>query len=226
MLATRKYADSEFPNPNNVQPAIIREKIDKPDPIDKEIELDPKRYIMSKTDPKGIIEYGNEYFVEISGYKESELIGRPHNIIRHPDMPKIVFKLMWDRLENRKNIYALVKNLAKSGRYYWVMTDFDVKINKSTNETISYFAYRRAAPRHAVKQIEKVYAKLVEIEEERGMEGSEKYLLGFLEERGQTYDQYIDEITKNNGFVKLWFKAMKKFFSSQNHDRRDQDGLA
>jgi PAS domain S-box-containing protein len=226
MLATRKYADSEFQNSNNTEPSTTRERFERPDPINKEIELAPKRYIMSKTDPKGIIEYGNEYFVEISGYKESELIGRPHNIIRHPDMPKIVFKLMWDRLENRKNIYALVKNLAKSGRYYWVMTDFDVKINKSTNETVSYFAYRRAAPKHAVKQIEKVYAKLIEIEKERGMAGSEKYLLGFLEERGQTYDQYIDEITKNNSFVKLWFKAMKKFFSAQNHDRRDQDGLA
>jgi PAS domain S-box-containing protein len=224
MLATRKYAKDEF------KPATIThnstEKVNRPEPIDKEIELDPKRYIMSKTDPKGVIEYGNEYFVEISGYKESELIGRPHNIIRHPDMPKIVFKLMWDRLENRKNIYALVKNLAKSGRYYWVMTDFDVKINKATDETVGYFAYRRAAPKQAVKQAEKLYAKLVEIEKERGMDGSEKYLLGFLEERGQTYDQFIDDITKNNGLIKLWFKAMKKFFSVQtNHNRRDQDGL-
>ncbi|MEJ2469266.1 MAG: PAS domain S-box protein, partial [Campylobacterales bacterium] len=68
-----------------------------PQPVDEEIKLDPKKYIVSKTDPKGIIEYGNDYFVEISGYKESELIGQPHNIIRHPDMPKVVFKLMWDR---------------------------------------------------------------------------------------------------------------------------------
>ncbi|MEJ2500674.1 MAG: PAS domain S-box protein, partial [Campylobacterales bacterium] len=62
-----------------------------PQPVDEEIKLDPKKYIVSKTDPKGIIEYGNDYFVEISGYKESELIGQPHNIIRHPDMPKVVF---------------------------------------------------------------------------------------------------------------------------------------
>jgi len=225
MLATRKYVNDEFVN-QTIYKNIPAEKITKPDPIDKEIELDPKRYIMSKTDPRGIIEYGNEYFVEISGYKESELIGRPHNMIRHPDMPKIIFKLMWDRLENRKNIYAIVKNLAKSGRHYWVMTDFDLKINKSTNEVVGYFAYRRAAPKHAIKQAEKLYAKLVEIEKERGMEGSEKYLLGFLEERGQTYDQFIDDITKNNGLVKLWFKAMKKFFSVQTaHKRRDQDGL-
>ncbi len=219
MLASRKYAEPKFTNPFEADEKEENEKITRPEPINKEIEIDPKRYIMSKTDAKGVIEYGNEYFVEISGYKECEIVGQPHNIIRHPDMPKIIFKLMWDRLENRKNIYALVKNLAKSGRYYWVMTDFDIKIDKATNETIGYFAYRRTAPKQAVKQIEKLYAKLVEIEKERGMAGSEKYLMGFLEERGQTYDQYIDEITKNNGFMKLWFKAMKKFFSSTPNQR-------
>ncbi len=230
MLASKKYPQQQFTNQfeaqSNIEIDTEDEKFKRPDPVDKEIWLDPKKYIMSKTCQKGVIEYGNEYFVEISGYKESELVGRPHNMIRHPDMPKIVFKLMWDRLENRKNIYALVKNLAKSGRYYWVLTDFDVKVDKATNETVGYFAYRRAAPKNAVKQIEKVYAKLIEIEKERGMDGSEKYLLGFLEERGQTYDQFIDEITKNNGFVKLWFKAMKKFFSSQKHERRDQASLS
>ncbi len=219
MLAKRKYADVEYINPFESDEMDESEKLSRPDPINKEIEIDSKRYIMSKTDPKGIIEYGNEYFVEISGYKESELVGKPHNIIRHPDMPKAVFKLMWDRLDSRKNVFALVKNLAKSGRYYWVLTDFDVKINKATNETLGYFAYRRAAPKHAVKKIEKIYAKLLEIEKESGVNGSEKYLMGFLEERGQTYDQFIDEITQNSGLVKLWFKAMKKFFSSKESKR-------
>ena len=64
-----------------------------PTPIDHEIKLDPKRYIVSKTDPKGFIEYGNDYFVEISGYTEAELLGQPHSIIRHPDMPKIIYKI-------------------------------------------------------------------------------------------------------------------------------------
>ncbi len=63
-------------------------KLTKPTPIEKEIKLDPSRMIMSKTDPKGIIEYANDYFMEISGYEEYELMGQPHNIIRHPDMPR------------------------------------------------------------------------------------------------------------------------------------------
>jgi PAS domain S-box-containing protein len=221
MLARKKQDEltSDYNNPFEPRD----KKITRPEPIDKEIEIDPKRYIVSKTDQKGIIQYGNEYFVEISGYKESELVGKPHNIIRHPDMPKAIFKLMWDRLDARKNVIALVKNLSKSGRYYWVMTDFDIKVNKATNETLGYFAYRRAAPKHAVKRIEKLYAKLVEIEKESGVKGSESYLVGYLEERGQTYDEYIDEITKNRGMLKLWFKAMKKFFASKEEKRGSRD---
>jgi PAS domain S-box-containing protein len=223
MLARKKQDKSASEYNNPFKPREIDRSM-RPEPIDKEIELDPKRYIVSKTDQKGIIQYGNEYFVEISGYKESELVGKPHNIIRHPDMPKAIFKLMWDRLDARKNVIALVKNLSKSGRYYWVMTDFDVKVNKATNETLGYFAYRRAAPKHAVKSIEKLYAKLVEIEKESGVKGSESYLMGYLEDRGQTYDEYIDEITKNRGMLKLWFKAMKKFFTSKE-EKRGSSGL-
>lgn len=192
-------------------------KNQRPTPIDQEIKLDPKKYIMSKTDKNGIIEYGNEYFVEISGYREDELVGKPHNIIRHPDMPKIVFKLMWERLEHNKNIIAIVKNLAKDGRYYWVITDFDAKINKRTNEVEGYFAYRKAAPREAVQKIEKLYQKLIEIEKKSGMEGSEKYLIGFLENKGITYDEYIKDITQHKGLMKLWFSAMKKFFSKKDN---------
>ncbi len=182
--------------------------------LDEEIILDSKKYILSKTDKKGIIEYGNEYFVEISGYREDELIGQPHNIIRHPDMPKVVFKLLWKRIQNRENIVAVVKNLAKDGRYYWVMTEFEIKIDKITNEITGYFAYRKAAPRKAIEQIAPLYKKLLDIEKASGLEGSQKYLAALLEAEHKTYDQFIDEVTgRNSGMMKLWFMAMKKFFS-------------
>ena len=194
-------ADSEF--------EVVASKI-----LDEEITLDPKKYILSKTDQKGIIEYGNEYFVEISGYREDELIGQPHNIIRHPDMPKVVFKLLWKRIQNRENIVAVVKNLAKDGRYYWVMTEFEIKVDKITNEITGYFAYRKAAPRAAIEKIAPLYKKLCDIEKVSGMEGSQKYLAALLEAENKTYDQFIDEVTgRNSGMMKLWFMAMKKFFS-------------
>ncbi|MEA2073025.1 MAG: PAS domain-containing protein [Campylobacterota bacterium] len=184
-----------------------------PQPTDNEIKLNPKRYIVSKTDAKGIIEYGNDYFVEISGYTESELIGHPHSIVRHPDMPKVVFKMMWDRINSAKNIMAIVKNMAKDGSYYWVVTEFEPKVDSITNEIISHTAFRKAAPQKAIDAMEPIYQKLLEIEKEGGMEASEKYLRGFLEEKNTTYDALIDDLVGNKGLFKIFFAAMKKLYS-------------
>lgn len=184
----------------------------KPLPKNEEITLDPKRYIVSKTDPKGLITYGNDYFVEISGYREAELIGKPHNIIRHPDMPKVIFKLMWDRIQKGQSIMALVKNMAKDGRYYWVITEFESKKDKLTNEIKGYTAFRKAATKSAIKSIEPIYQKLLEIETQSGMEAAEKYLVGFLEEKNQSYDEFINQIVGNKGLFKVFFAAMKKLF--------------
>ena len=178
-----------------------------PKPIENEIKLSPKRYIVSKTDAKGIIEYGNDYFVEISGYSETELIGR------HPDMPKIAFKLMWDRIKEGKNFIAVVKNLAKDGSYYWVVTDFEPKIDPITNEIISHTAFRKAAPQKAIDTMVSIYAKLLEIEKDGGMEASEKYLHEFLEQKNTTYDDFINDLIQNKGIFKLFFATMKKIFS-------------
>lgn len=159
-------------------------------PIDKEIKLDPSKIIMSKTDARGVLEYANDYFMEISGYEEFELMGQPHNIIRHPDMPKVVFKVMWDRLHRGENIHALVKNLAKDGRYYWVLTNFETKYDDDEN-IVSHYARRKAAPGNAVYQIEKLYNTLLSIEKNQNEEVAEKYFYGMLEEKRKSYDEYI-----------------------------------
>lgn len=185
----------------------------RPTPIDKEKILDPKKYIVSKTNSKGIIEYGNDYFVDTTGYTEAELIGKPHNIIRHPDMPRVVFKMMWDRINSAQNIMVVVKNMAKDGSYYWVVTEFEPKVDPITNEIISHTAFRKAAPRKAVDTIAPIYQKLIEIEKDGGMEASEKYLRGFLEEQRVTYDEFIDDLVGNKGLFKIFFTAMKKLFS-------------
>ncbi len=183
-----------------------------PIPTDHEIVLDPKRYIVSKTDAKGIITYGNDYFVEISKYKESELVGKPHNIIRHPDMPKVIFKLMWDRIQIGGSIMAIVKNMAKDGSFYWVVTEFESKRDKLNHQITGYTAFRKAAPKDAIAEIENVYMKLVEIEKESGIEGSRNYFIGMLEDKGLSYDEYIDKLVGNRGIFKVFFTAMKKVF--------------
>jgi PAS domain S-box-containing protein len=165
-------------------------RIIKPTPINEEIKLVPYKTIMSKTDPKGIIEYANDYFVEVSEYEEWELMGQPHNIIRHPDMPKIIFKLLWDRLKNKENIHAIVKNLSKSGRYYWVVTDFSWREDENGN-VISYYSRRKAIPDNIKNFMEEFYARLRKIEGSGGMEASGAYLEGYLEDLGKSYDDFI-----------------------------------
>ncbi len=85
-----------------------------------ETEVPKDELIISRTDLDGIITYVNETFAQISGYKPEELIGKPHNVIRHPDMPKSVFSGLWKSLENEKTWSGYVKNLRKDRGYYWV----------------------------------------------------------------------------------------------------------
>ena len=163
-------------------------------PLDKEVIWDKSKVIMSKTDKFGTIEYANDVFVDVSGYEDYELVGQPHNIIRHPDMPKVIFKVLWDNLKKGNNFHAIAKNMAKSGRYYWVITDFDISKNED-GEITHYFARRKSIPPGVVNQVEPLYKKLLQIETVSGMNGSEKYLTGFLEEQGKDEIlEYIDGI--------------------------------
>ncbi len=164
-------------------------RLTRPTPIEHEIKLNPYKTILSKTDAKGIIEYANDYFMEISGYKEWELMGQPHNILRHTDMPKIIFKILWDRLHKSQPIYAIIKNLAKNGSYYWVIADFKTKIDKNGN--IKHYARRKAIPDNVKFKVDKLYHNILEIEKAAGMEASEAYLKGLLEDAGLTYDDFI-----------------------------------
>ncbi len=168
----------------------------KPTPIDEEIILDPKRYIVSETDAKGKITYVNDYFCEVSGYSEEELIGQPHSIVRHPDMPKVVFKLLWENLKQGKNINAVVKNLAKDGRYYWIFTEFEIRKNTDNGEIIGYHASRKTISKHVIEIIAELYKELLTVEKSDGVDASEKYLNAYLKEKGDdvTFANLMEEI--------------------------------
>ncbi|MCC9073938.1 PAS domain-containing protein [Flavobacterium sp. F-65] len=166
----------------------------RPTPIDKEVSWDKTQVIMSKTNPFGIIEYANETFVDVCGYEDYELMGQPHSIIRHPDMPRVIFKVLWENLKEGNNFHAVVKNLAKSGRFYWVVTDFEIA-RDANGAIVNYFGRRRSVPQEVIAMhIEPLYKKLLQIESASGMEFSEKYLIGFLEEKKRSYVEYIKEL--------------------------------
>jgi PAS domain S-box-containing protein len=156
----------------------------KPTPVDVEIALDPKRYIVSETDEKGKITFCNDYFMEVSGYSKEELIGKAHNIVRHPDMPKVVFKLLWETISAGKNINALVKNLAKDGRYYWIFTEFEIRKDTDTGTIIGYHAARKSISKHVIEIIAGLYAELLQIEKDDSIEAAQTYLVSFLKDKG------------------------------------------
>ncbi len=121
------------------------------------------RVIVSETDLKGNITYANRKFCEISGYSKEELIGKPHNIIRHPDMPKEAFAKMWSTIQSGQIWHGLVKNLRKDGKFYWVETE--VLPSKDENGNITgYVAARKPAVRQDIQEISEVYKKMKDSE--------------------------------------------------------------
>jgi len=167
--------------------------------IDEEVKWDKSKTIISKTDPVGTILYMNDAFEEASEYNKIELIGEPHNVIRHPDMPKVVFKVLWDNLKQGNNFHAIVKNLTRTGRYYWVITDFDVEKDEKGKIT-GYTGRRKALPNSVVKKIESLYKTLLEIEKVKGEKASELYFNSYLQEEvNSSYDDFVVKLFEDSG---------------------------
>ncbi len=183
----------------------------RPIAIDEEIKFSKKKFIVSKTDLKGKITFVNKNFCDISGYSEDELVGAPHNIVRHPDMPRAVFYLVWKALLSGRAISGVVKNLSKSGKYYWVIADLEPKFDRDGN-IVSLTAFRRAAPQNVIDTTEELYATMLNIEKKHGMEKSIAYLEGFLEEHDMTYDAFIAELIKPKGIIATLLAAFKRMF--------------
>ena len=151
-------------------------------------------FIVSKTDLKGHVTYGNRIFIEFSGYSERELLGAQHNIIRHPDMPRGVFQFLWDTLAQKKECFAYVKNMSKDGGFYWVFAnvtpDFDVK-----GHPVGYFSVRRKAKPSAIAVVADVYKAMLDEERRAGpkdaCQASLTLLGNVLKEKEISYEQLI-----------------------------------
>jgi len=135
--------------------------MNKPNPIDEEYTFD-KGLIVSSTDLKGIITYANRKFCEIAGYSKDELIGKNHNIVRHPDMPKAAFQEVWDTIKVKKDWTGIVKNMRKDGRYYWVYSHISPVV--IDDEISGYTAARRPASATEIEEIIPIYKELLEKE--------------------------------------------------------------
>lgn len=151
--------------------------------------------IVTKTDLKGRLTYANDVFCRVSAISEADLLGRPHSIIRHPQMPKAVFKLLWDTLASREELFAYVVNLAGDGAHYWVLAHVTPSFGLG-GEVVGYHSNRRLPDPRAIREVEPIYRRLV-AEETRHARSADAARAGcdllheMLAERGTGYDQFV-----------------------------------
>lgn len=159
-------------------------------PTNNETKMADNDFIVSKTNEKGIITYCNEIFMSMAGYNEKDLIGKNHNIIRHPDMPQVAFKLAWDLISSGKEFFGFVKNLKKDGGYYWVFANITPDYDER-GKVIGYTSVRRKPPQSAIDAVTPLYCEMIKLESKAGMDASGKYLFDFLDKNGVTYDELV-----------------------------------
>jgi PAS domain S-box-containing protein len=151
-------------------------------------------FLVSKTDLKGRITYGNRVFIEYSGYAENELLGSQHNIVRHPDMPRGVFKFLWDTVQQKKECFAYVKNMSQDGGYYWVFANVTPSLN-TRGEIEGYFSVRRKPKASGIAVVSGLYRQMLEEERRAGPRdacaASLALLTGVLAQKGVTYESFI-----------------------------------
>lgn len=158
--------------------------------------FDENDIIVSKTNPKGHLTYVNRTFMAISDYSESELLGQPHSLIRHPDMPRAVFKLFWARLQEKREVFAYVKNMARNGDFYWVLAHATPSIGPS-GELLGYHSNRRVPDRRVIGEVVvPFYRDMKRIEDAEpdrrvSLEQSWRQLNALLQQRGVDYDEFV-----------------------------------
>lgn len=168
-------------------------------PIDREIRLGEDEFIVSKTDTKGIITYCNRVFMHIAGYSEAELLGTQHNIVRHPDMPRGVFRFLWQTLQDGEEFFGYVKNMCKSGAYYWVFANVTPDYD-SNGKIVGYYSVRRKPSDAAIAAIAPIYQEMLTLEKQVGPkdapDASIRLLNEKLESLGTSYNDLVMGLDK------------------------------
>jgi len=177
--------------------------------LDEEITFSKKKFIVSKTDIDGNITFVNQNFCDITGYRYDELMGEPHSVVRHPDMPQAIFYMMWKSLLAGMEISAVVKNVAKSGKYYWMIADFSMERDRY-GKLETFISFSRYAPSYVTESIEELYAEMILAERKSGLEGSLSYLENFLEEKNLSYNDYLEDLVKPKGILQGLMGSFKR----------------
>ncbi len=152
--------------------------------------LEPDITLVCKLSKDGKIKYINKAYADITGFSENDLIGESHEIIQHPKMPKIILDMAWEAINKGENLYFVSKNITKNGEYFWTIADIHSKIHDNRGTAI--YIRRKYLPNDIKEEFEKLYEVLYGIESSGGGEEvAKKYLKGFWEDRGTTFEKYI-----------------------------------
>ncbi|RCK38263.1 chemotaxis protein [Thalassospira profundimaris] len=160
-----------------------------------EISLKPDEIIVTKTDLSGKITYGNRTFFKFAGYTEKECLGVQHNIVRHPDMPRVVFKAAWDTIQDGREIFAYVNNRSKNGDNYWVLAHMTPS-RDANGKIVGYHSNRRAPDMKIVNEtIIPLYNHYLQIERaaaspKDGLASAYADLQKMLAEKKQTFNEF------------------------------------
>ena len=190
-------------------------KLYRPFPIDVEMKISSNSMMVTKTDMRGDIIYVNDSFSSIVGYEKEEIIGTPHDALRHPDMPEAIFLLIVKAIEKGDKIRAVVKNLAKSGEYYWAITDFEPQ-QEISGKVSSFFAFREAVLENNIYELIELYQILLDIEKRRGVEASLRYLNRYLNENNISYREFMEIMSRPKGLIQRIFI---KSFAPKDEDK-------
>ena len=165
--------------------------MERPIPNNNEIEVKAIDIVVSKSDSEGNIEYANPIFYKISGYSKKELTYAPHSILRHPHMPKVIFKYLWNELKKGNEIHTFVKNMTKDGSFYWVLAYVRPTLNPD-GSLRNYVSTRKTMSAGARATIEPLYRTLLEVEQSEGIEASEKILIDIID--GRVFNDVMRDI--------------------------------
>jgi len=183
---------------NRSTDTVLSKKYNKDDQLgvvtNTETFLQPNDLIISRSDLQGTVIQCNSLLATLSGWSKEELLGSNHNVLRHPDMPKVLFKITWDAIKAKKEFYGYIKNLRKDGGFYWTFAYITADINEN-GEITGYTSYRRFAPELTIAAIEPIYKILIEAEEQGGLETSDPLFKTYLEKTGfGSYDKLIVDL--------------------------------
>ena len=162
-------------------------------PTGQESPFRENEIIVTKTDLKGRITYANSVFLRVTRLTAEQTLGQPHSIIRHPEMPRCVFKLLWDTIQAKGELFAYVLNMARNGDHYWVFAHVTPSFDANGN-VVGYHSNRRKPDAAQVAKIQPLYRELLECERvadrKVGLQQSSDHLSSVLRTKGVSYDQF------------------------------------